>query len=528
MRMLTTHLSSLTAILLILLVFPPTTLAQQSAANYFMDGVEAYDMGSYQEAISSLKKAIELEPSNLEFQYYLGLTYSAIEQYDEALRVFESIAETEPVTFRKAYFEIAAIYSRQGNYQKAIDTLTIVEDIDPEDARVYIEKGYAFQKSKQYNKAIQSFNAAKELDPKMLQVASYNIAAVHFEVEEFDKAEEMFQKAIEVDPATTTAENARQALVNVRKTKRARKPWYLSASFTWSYDDNVFFKALEQAAVVSPTGETLDEGDQFQSLFFIGGYRFINKKELQVDAGYSLYCIGYQDLVENNVMGHIPHLSLTYNRHPFYLRVPYEFSYYSTGGEENGKGFGFFLAFGGGAEKKLGMHELSPTLTIVEPHNLKSEITLTYQDKDYLDDVTPDASQYALAIVQHYKFPTRELYPRAGYKYGSENASEDIYSYAYHQFLIGLASSLLWDIRGDVSLTYERISFERNPYYSTEGERKDSKYIVGVTLTRPLSEIFSLTFSYSHTRSDSNVSEDGIDPFEFKKNVYGLMITGLF
>ena len=97
---------SLVTLLLICLCFPLTLPAQQSALNYFVDGVEAYDMADYEEAIRSIEKAIELNPSNLEFQYYLGLTYSAMDRGEDALKVFDSIVREEPVKFQKAYFEI--------------------------------------------------------------------------------------------------------------------------------------------------------------------------------------------------------------------------------------------------------------------------------------------------------------------------------------------------------------------------------------------------------------------------------------
>lgn len=516
-------------VLFSLLLLPGTASAQQSAMNHFVDGVEAYEIGSYQEAITSLEKAIELEPGNLEFHYYLGLTYSAMERYEEALGVFGRIVEKEPVTFRKASFEIAAVYARQKQYHKTIDTLSLVQEIAPEDIRIYLEKGYAFQKLQQYDLAIENFNKAKDLEPEILQLISYNIGAAHFEAEAFDKAEEMFTKAIEVNPATAIAQNARQAIVNARGAKKARRSWYLSGSFNWSFDDNVLQKALEQAAVVSPTGATLDEADLFQTLIVRGGYKLLNRKDLELGAGYTLYCTGYRDLIDSNILGHIPHLYLSYNRHPFYFRVPYEFSYYRTGGKENGQDLGLYLTFGSDSDKKLKMHALSPSLTIVEPHNLKSEITFAYQDKDYLDDVTSDAGQFSIGIVQYYKFLDRDIYPRAGYKYGSEDADQGISSYTYHQVLVGLASALpWWKTRGDISLTYEKTGFHNNPFYLVTGEREDKKYILALSVAKPLSDIFQLAFTFSHTRNDSNVSSSGIDPYKFKKNVYGLMITALF
>jgi tetratricopeptide (TPR) repeat protein len=506
------HCALIVALFSSLFFLSGIALAQQNAMHLFVDGVEAYESGSHQEAIDSLNKAIELEPQNLEFHYYLGLTYSAMGKHEAALEVFEKIVEKEPVNFRKAYFEIAAVYAKQKHYQKAIDTLTLVEGIEPKDARIYLEKGYAFQKLRQYDLAIESFYKAKDLEPTLLQLAFYNIGAVHLEAEAFDKAEEMFTKSIEVDPSTSLARHARQAILSVRGAKKARRPFYLSGALTWSYDDNVLQKPLEQAQIISSTGQALDEADQFQTLHVRGGYKFLNRKNLEMGAGLSCLSVAYQDLIDNNILGIIPHLYLNAGYHPFYARLQYDYSYYNAGGEG-----------------KLRMSSITPVITIVEPYNLKSEITLNHQDKNYLDEVTSDAGQVSIGIVQHYAVPNRGLYPRAGFKYGSENADEEIFSYTYYQLLLGLTSSLpWWGTRGDVSLTYEKTGFEMNPFYSAVGEREDKKYILSLSIAKPLSDIFQLAFSYSHTRNDSNVSSSGIDPYEFKKNVYGLMIMALF
>ena len=514
-------------IFLVILSLTILASAQQSAMNHFADGVEAFDGAAYQDALRSLRKAIELDPSNLEFHYYLGLTYNAMKQYEDALSVFESIVDQEPVRFRKVYFEIAAVYSTQKEYQKAIDTLSLVEDIDPKEPRIYLEKGYAYQRLKDYNKAIENFNTAKDVYPKFTQIAYYNIASVHFEAEEFDRAEEMFNKAIAVNPNTAIAQNARQSLINIKGARKARRPWYLSASLSYGYDDNVFLKPLEQVDIVSATGDVLDEGDEFQTFFLSGGYKLINQKNFEIGAGYSLYCAGYEDLTDNNVLGHIPHLYLQYNDHPFYFRFQYDFSYYYTGGKENGAN-GLFLAFGSGSDDKLRMHSFMPTFTIIEPHNLSTVFSFSYQDKEYLDDITPDASYYSGNIIQSYKIPNKQCYLRIGYKYGNEDAVDEVSSYYYHQGHIGLASSLFLGVWCDISITYEKTYFDRNPAISLVGERRDNKYMGTISLSRKISDIFRLTFSYNYTNNDSNVIIDEMDPYEFKKNVYTLTIIGTF
>jgi len=72
------------------------------------------------------------------------------------------------------------------------------------------------------------------------------------------------------------------------------------------------------------------------------------------------------------------------------------------------------------------------------------------------------------------------------------------------------------------------MNFERNPAFSLDKKRRDKKYIGAISLTRPLSESYKLMFSYSYTTNNSNVSDGANDPYRFKKNVYSLMITGMF
>jgi len=61
-----------------------------------------FDIKDYQEALTLFNQAIELEPANLEFQYYLGVTYACLGMDKEALEIFQSTVDKNPVNFFKA------------------------------------------------------------------------------------------------------------------------------------------------------------------------------------------------------------------------------------------------------------------------------------------------------------------------------------------------------------------------------------------------------------------------------------------
>ena len=108
---------------------------------FYMDGVEAMDDKDYDSAVRNLKAAIELDPSNLEYQYFLGVVYSRLKMDEKALSIFQNLVEKDPVTYFKACFDMASIYSREQKYQKAIDILSVAEKVSAKSGRIFLEKG---------------------------------------------------------------------------------------------------------------------------------------------------------------------------------------------------------------------------------------------------------------------------------------------------------------------------------------------------------------------------------------------------
>jgi len=519
---------------------PPVLLAQntankeaqprENALNYFADGIEALDIQDFEAAAQSFKQALALEPQNLEFEYHLAVAYVRLKRNKEALNIFESLIKRNPRNYFKAYFDIAGVYSREGIFQKALDTLNLADQAAPDTARIYLEKGYVYKNLKEYDQAIKSFNRAKELDPKETQLVYYMIGAVDLEREEFKNSDLMFKKAIEVAPETPLAQNAKQTLPVVEQAAWARKPWYLTTALNWGYDDNVPRNPLEELTGGPVTGG-LGEGDQFQTFFLTGGYKFLNRKDMEIGAGYSLFSLGYRDWTENNVTSHSPHAYFQGNFHPVYFRFQYDFSYFYAGGKKQDINPPVYLTFANNSYAKLRMHSFVPTISILEPYGLRSDINLSYQMKDYLDGITADASRYGADITQSYKIPGTEAYPRVGYRHAYEQSGDRQSVYNYHEFFMGISSPIYWGITGDVSFSYMRTDYpEFGPAFDTK--RLDQTYTVGVTLNRYLIEHLLLTFNYLHIKNDSDYVNpfpmENRDPYTFQKNIYILAIVYSF
>jgi tetratricopeptide (TPR) repeat protein len=106
-----------------------------------------------------------MEPQNLEYQYYLAVAYVRLKKNREALEIFESLTAKDPVTYFKAYFDTAAIYSSEKKYEKALKPFEKPRKSTLRAAAFFLDMGYAYKDSGNYAKAIECFQSGKELDP---------------------------------------------------------------------------------------------------------------------------------------------------------------------------------------------------------------------------------------------------------------------------------------------------------------------------------------------------------------------------
>jgi len=172
------------------------------------------------------------------------------------------------------------------------------------------------------------------------------------------------------------------------------------------------------------------------------------------------------------------------------------------------------------------MHSFVPTISIVEPHDLRTDINFSYQIKDYLDGYTADASRYGADITQSYKIPGTGFIPRIGYRYAYEPSGDNSSTYRYNEFFVGLNTPIYWGIIGDVYLSYMRVDY---PEFSVPvTDRRDKTYTVAVSLSRYIVDRLLLTFNYLYLRNNSDYYQDNKDLYTFNKNMYILTLTYTF
>ncbi len=512
--------------LIMLSLLAPRAHAASSSMETLVDGVEAFEDQKYPEAEALLQKALAADPENLEVRYYLALVHAKLHREAEAVAALSELVEKDPEGYRKAYFDIAAIYSAQSQHEKALAVLKTAIGKKPEDGRAHLEAAVVCKNMGDSESALVYAKKAGELDPALKGPAESLIASIYYEEENYEAAAALYSQVAAENAGNPLGAAAKASLAAVDQARKSKRPWFANVSFTAGYDDNVINKPLEPPAGLYPK----DQSDWFESLSLVGGFTAINKKGRRAGFGLALNALGYQDMLANNVMAWNPFLFYEADQNKYHFRLRYDFTYYLTGGEDDSlNDYGWFLAFDSDNDR-LATHRIMPALAIEEPHGLVSDVAIAWMSKDYFGSIA-DADAYQIMLTQTWKpkGAPRDLLLRGGYTYYTEDSEKRENSYVYHQFMLGATLNLGQGVTGDLSYFFVRTAYEDNPMIWA-GSRRDDTHRVNVSVSRRFFDRLDLSLAYMYSHNASNVINlaTGSDDYKYQKNMVTLSVTTAF
>lgn len=132
-----------------------------NARAYFVTGVLYNANGDYNNAKTSLEKAIELAPEEANYYAALGDSYYGQENYEEALSYYKKATLLKPAS-EKAFFMIATIYATQGKENESLNEFYTAKAKITSDKELYVTVLYNIGKMEydngSYQKAINAYN----------------------------------------------------------------------------------------------------------------------------------------------------------------------------------------------------------------------------------------------------------------------------------------------------------------------------------------------------------------------------------
>jgi eukaryotic-like serine/threonine-protein kinase len=173
------------------------TLQPELAAPYItLASIAALERDTGQ-ATMQVKKALSLEPKSAEAHGAQGEVYEAQGLLDKAIAEYKQASDLAPDDWRWP-MSLGVAYFRQGNLQESIAQLQHAVELDSNNAEAFYDLSIAHRQSGQLEQARKDLDQALKLDPTARNYAA--LGSLLLFQGQFEKAAEMEQKAIELDP----------------------------------------------------------------------------------------------------------------------------------------------------------------------------------------------------------------------------------------------------------------------------------------------------------------------------------------
>lgn len=162
-------------------------------------GMALYALGNYDEAVKSLLRAADLNPSEPNCYFFLSKAYdSSPSQADDVIERFRRFAELQPKNAHALYYYAMSLWKGKRAQDPGLDLHQIESllgqalALDPKLAEAHLQLGNLYSDQNKYPKAIPEYKRALELNSDLAD-AYYRLGQAYVRIGEKDRAQEQFQ-----------------------------------------------------------------------------------------------------------------------------------------------------------------------------------------------------------------------------------------------------------------------------------------------------------------------------------------------
>jgi tetratricopeptide (TPR) repeat protein len=187
--------------------------------SYKLIGMEMVQRGHYDQGLSFMSKAIELDPKNEIFRMSKGNLLKSLERSNEAIKCYDETIEICPNS-ADAYFGKGHILIEKYRFKDALNCFNKSIEMNPAKEEYHYSKGNTLKLLEKYNDAIKSLDEALKINPSF--AAAYQAKGeVLMEKECFEESLILLSKACDIEPRTSSLTSKGNCLVSMRRFQEA-------------------------------------------------------------------------------------------------------------------------------------------------------------------------------------------------------------------------------------------------------------------------------------------------------------------
>ena len=178
-----------------------------------------------------------------------------------------------------------------------------------------------------------------------------------------------------------------------------------------------------------------------------------------------------------------------------------------------------------------------PTLTYTINDYNRVEIQAGTEYRDYREE-TPNTYHHLLSGLFYHDFviteAKRRVTVRGGIRYEHDNQlgrEEDTNDYWVYEVQAGITFPEIFRVTADIGTSYAILRYETDTALYPLNDREDRKWDATVRLIGNIVPGLQVMLIYTHTESRSNEAVtigDGVDPYDYRRNTYSLVLSGYF
>jgi tetratricopeptide (TPR) repeat protein len=178
--------------------FGPDSAVVFDAVSLNISGDKLYEKGEIDEAVEELKKALLLEPVNVNVHNSLGVCYSIQGKYDQAVDEFKAVVSADPKE-HMGFYNLGLVYIQTGQREQGLEFLLKANEIKDDVYEVAFQIGKLYLDLGDPQKGLRFLERAASLKPKSGAVHRF-LGDCYIAVNRPDAAVSSYKKAIKQNP----------------------------------------------------------------------------------------------------------------------------------------------------------------------------------------------------------------------------------------------------------------------------------------------------------------------------------------
>lgn len=173
-------------------------------SEYYTEGIELYQVGSFDTAFDNFEKAFVEDSSDAVSIFYMGLCKLRLNEFQEGVELCKKATDIDP-ELSDMYYDYGVDDYANVNIKEDNDENSVIPD-DSEylTANEFNEKGLDLYKKGIYNSALNYFKKAVAIDSSFI-TGYYNMGLCNLYLEKYEDMLECYGKVILMDPKDTDA-----------------------------------------------------------------------------------------------------------------------------------------------------------------------------------------------------------------------------------------------------------------------------------------------------------------------------------